>query len=103
MDEPSRATAIALPLINGVIVFLMSIMYMLEWPPLGILLLILALLLLFGAVLMVAGHWKAGAVMAGIGGVATVPIGLLGIFGASKAWQRARWEKAARLHPPGPV
>jgi hypothetical protein len=53
-----------------------------------------ALLLIIGAACIGAKSYKAGAVLCIIGGIITIPIGMLGAWAASKAMATANWRKA---------
>ena len=67
----------------------------------GLIFLIFPVLILVGVVLIGAKQYKAGAVLCGIGGAITVPIGLLGIFAGVMAWnyEKERKEKIPYAAP----
>jgi hypothetical protein len=52
-----------------------------------------ALMLILGAALIGAKSYKAGAVLCFIGGLITIPLGLLGTWAGSKAMATAKWRK----------
>ncbi len=84
---------------NGVVALLSSILNM--WLPglsicLGICLLILAILLILSAAPIGGRSYKAGAALYIIGGLVTLPHGLLGVVAAMRALDRARLERASR-------
>jgi hypothetical protein len=91
MSEPSRTGAVVLITINAIITMLLAVYYFTLLPFLGVFMLIPVILLFFGLILVSMDHCKAGAVCAIIGGVITVPLGILGIIGGSKAWERGKW------------
>jgi hypothetical protein len=93
MEEPDRMVPILLVTINGIVTFLLSFWYLTEWVAFGFIVICLAILMLLGVVLMIAGAWKVGAIVAVIGAAPTIPLGILGLIGASKAWDRGRWQK----------
>lgn len=91
--EPSPTTPAVLAFVNGLIAFLLAFFYMGLWYVLGYFLIVIAILLFMGGLLIAAKNYKAGAVLCAIGGVITIPIGMLGIIAASKAWGYSKWEK----------
>ncbi len=91
MDEPSRTGAVILITVNAIIAVLLAVYYLMLWPAFGVFMLLPVVMLFFGLVLISMDHCKAGAVCAIIGGVITIPLGILGLIGGSKAWQRGKW------------
>jgi len=85
--------------INGFIALLASFSYLLEepifWvePILGYILLFIAIILFLGALFIGMKKYKVGAILCGIGGVLTFPIGILGLFAAKKAWKYSKWQE----------
>ena len=87
-------TPAALAGANGFIAFVVAFVYMdiLSYL-LGYCMLTVAALLFTGAALIATKNYKSGAVLVGIGGVLTIPIGILGIIAASKAWGYSKWRR----------
>jgi hypothetical protein len=98
---------VALALIFGMILFAMTFVYMIIWVVIGVIYMMFALLAIFGGLAMKGGHWRAGAVMCGIAGIITLPIGLLGLGAAVLAWmvadEDARFGVGPRPLTGGPV
>ncbi len=85
--EPSVNVPVALAMTNGGIALLMALVMDIEI--LRMVFLFTAILLIIGGALIGSRSYRAGAVLCGIGGVITIPIGILGIIAASKAWNYA--------------
>lgn len=91
--EPSPTTPAILAFVNGFVAFIASFVIMDLRYVFGIFLIFVALILVLGGILIAAKNYKAGAVLCAIGGVSTIPIGILGIVAASKAWGYSKWRK----------
>jgi len=91
--EPSTTTPVVLAVINGVVALLLGVTYMAILVEVGICIFIVALILFMGAGLISARNYKAGAVLCFIGGIVTIPLGILGIIAGSKAWEYSKWEE----------
>ncbi|MDI6916963.1 MAG: hypothetical protein QMC80_04110 [Thermoplasmatales archaeon] len=100
-------TAIILGTVNGVVALLATLVLMALDVLFGLIFLIFPVLILVGVVLIGVKQYKAGAVLCGIGGAITVPIGLLGIFAGVMAWNYEKEQKEkipyAVPYTPGPV
>lgn len=93
--EPSPVVPTVLALLNGVVP-LLFVPYFIGLD-LGIgyafagFMLLVAFILFIGSTLIFAKKYKAGAVFCALGGAITIPIGMLGIFAALKAWESSKW------------
>lgn len=96
--------AIILGSINGGIA-LVAVLSLLAWDVLlGSIFLIFPILVIIGVALILSESYKAGAILCAVGGAATIPIGILGVFAAKFAWSYQKEFKETTLHAaPFPV
>ena len=90
MSEPSGALAIGLTLANSIIAIMLAFLYIATLFILGAFMLGIAILMIAGVGLMAGGAWRLGGVLAMIGGVMTIPLGILGIIGGYRAWEKGK-------------
>jgi hypothetical protein len=92
-SEPSPTTPAILAVANGFVAIIAALFYMQLSFLFGSCVLIFAFLLFIGAALIATKNYKSGAVLCAIGGAITIPIGILGLIAASKAWGYSKWKK----------
>jgi hypothetical protein len=88
--KPDTEFAVGLAALNAVIALLLGIVYLDLIVELGFCVLGISGMLFLGAILIGSGSYKAGAILCGIGGAITIPIGITGIIAAKKAWSYAK-------------
>jgi hypothetical protein len=88
--EADPSIPVALAVLNGIVTFALAFFYMPLWDILGYFVLIIAVMLFMGAALIASRNFKTGAILVGIGGGITIPLGILGIIAASRAWSYSK-------------
>jgi parallel beta-helix repeat protein len=87
--QKKNQSAFILALLNTAFAFSLALFYFDLWIYLGYLMMSITAILLIGTVLLGFGKNKVGAVFCLIGGILTIPMGLLGVYAAQKAWKRS--------------
>jgi parallel beta-helix repeat protein len=87
--QKKNQSAFIMVLLNTMVAFLLLFYTYSLWFVIGYLLVSITVILLLGTILLGMGKNKIGAVFCLIGGILTIPIGLLGVYAAQKAWKRS--------------
>ncbi len=90
MSEPSGAISLGLTMGNAILVLLIALSTMFDWFALGVFFLVIASILFIAFGMMAAGLWRLGGYLAAIGGVVTIPLGIMGIIGGVKAIEKGK-------------
>lgn len=88
--KPDMGFTVGLALLNAIVAFLLGFYYLGLLAELGLFVFGISGMLFLGAVLIGSGSYKAGAVLCGIGGAITIPIGMTGLIAAQKAWSYSK-------------
>jgi hypothetical protein len=88
--KPDPIISVILALFNAMVALLLGFFYLDLMPELGFFVIGISGMLFLGAVLIVSGSFKTGAILCCIGGAVTFPIGITGIIAAQKAWSYSK-------------
>jgi hypothetical protein len=88
--KPDTEFAVGLAALNAVVALLLGFVYLDLMAELGLCVHGISGMLFLGAILIGSGNYKAGAILCGIGGAITIPIGITGIIAAKKVWSYAK-------------
>jgi hypothetical protein len=96
VDTSPLVWPVVLIVVNAVITFILAIINYNLFLPIGYIVAVFGIILIVAAALIAVGAYGAGAVLALIGGFATIPLGILSVIAGFKALSEHRVRSAAR-------